>query len=168
MIAKYTPNTFIPCPEYTGVARIVDVTDMKPHTSQYGTKDQFRYILEVDVIKNKEAGSRFTVATAPMSLSLHEKAALRKFVQKVLGRELTEKELAEGVDTETLVGKSVNVVVEHVKSADGTKTYSNLAFVQVAKTEAKWESEYVRFKDREDYEKDAAGEEAEESVAKGK
>lgn len=146
MKIKYTENSnFQPTPEYNGIAKIVDSTELAEYTGQYGTKEQFRFILEID--EQREDGKYWTVATKPYTPSYHEKASLRMFTEKVLGRRLTNQELEEGFDTEDLIGKYCSIIVEHV--VNGEKTFANITFVGKAKSNETWNSDYIRLANRE-------------------
>jgi hypothetical protein len=54
-----------------------------------------------------------------MKLSVHEKATLRKAIQALIGRPLSDAEAVQ-VDLTTLVGKGCNVSIAPVKSGEGT------------------------------------------------
>ena len=145
--AKQNKNNFELCPEYTGVAKIVDATELREYETQYGDKEQFRFILEVN--QKDKNGKYLTVATKPLTPSYHEKASLTKFTQQVLGRPLTQAEKDDGFDPEDLIGKYVQIIVEHVPSATMTdKFYANITFVGKTKSTDSWKSEYVRLSEK--------------------
>lgn len=77
----------------------------------------FRWQLaELDSEKQpKRVYERFT-------LSLHEKAGLRKRIKGLFG-----KEPPESMDIEKLVGTNTNLVIVHAANNDGSKTYANIA-----------------------------------------
>jgi hypothetical protein len=77
----------------------------------------FRWQLaELDSEKQpKRVYERFT-------LSLHEKAGLRKRIKGLFG-----KEPPESMDIEKLVGTNTNLVLVHAANKDGSKTYANIA-----------------------------------------
>lgn len=172
MKVQYKENgDFTPCPEYNGIAKIVDTTDLTEYTSQYGTKEKFRFILEINQEKSK--GVYYTVTTMPMAPSYHEKSNLRKFTESVLGRKMNKEELLAngGYDTEELIGKYCQIIVEHVQTEDGNKTYANIKYVGKTKDAATWKSDYIRLADRLNRklksvptQEDAIAEEAEESL----
>lgn len=146
---KYNNNRrseFEPCPEFSGAAKIVDYTNLKEYTDEYGTKEKFRYILEIDQIK-QPSGNNWTVSTKPFTLSLHQMSGLRKFVDSVNGKTTSE----EGeFNAEQLVGKYCNVVVEHFIT-DDHKIYANIKYSgKLTDKNKKWESSYIRLKDREE------------------
>lgn len=143
---KYNKSGFLPCPEYSGVAKIVDKTELKEYNGQYGKKQGFRYIFEIN--QQKEDGSYWTVCSKPFTPTLHEKGRLRAFIEKVNGRKMTDGELEQTFDADNMLNKYVNVVIEHDKQEDG-KVYSNIALYQTAKEEpATWQSNYVKMEDK--------------------
>jgi hypothetical protein len=147
-IQQKSNRVWTPCPEVDGqLAQIVDVSDTFILSSaEYEDKEVFRIILEINELN--EDGYRFTVSTRPFTVSLHEKANLRKFVEKVLGRELTPAELEAGFEVESLIGKFCKITVEHAQVGD--KTYANIALVSKAKEPIKdtWKTDFIRLKDR--------------------
>jgi hypothetical protein len=60
--------------------------------------------------------------------SLHEKAALTKFLKDWFGRKLTDQE-NKSLDLESLIGRPASLVIGHEQSADGTKTYANIKLI---------------------------------------
>ncbi len=146
MKIKANDNTFEPCPEYTGRAVCVDVTPLKKQPSQYGERDVFRVVFEIDM--PREDGSRFCAWSRNFTPTINEKAAFRKFLRGWLGRDLTEAEL-EDFDTETLIGKPAQLVVVH-EHKDGA-TYANIAACTPFKSGEPLVAggKYVRLKDRQ-------------------
>ena len=59
MKIKANNSEFEPCPEFTGKAVCVDVTPLRKQQSQYGERDVFKIVFEVDA--EKEDGSRYGV-----------------------------------------------------------------------------------------------------------
>jgi hypothetical protein len=145
MKIKGNDNHFEPCPEYTGRAVCVDVTPLKKQPSQYGERDVFKVVFEVDV--PREDG-RFCAWSRNFTPTLNEKAAFRKFLRGWFGRDLTETEL-EDFDTETLLGKSAQLVVVH-EHKDGA-TYANIAACTPFKSGEPLVpcGKYIRMKDRQ-------------------
>src|SRR5579864_4604586 len=122
MKIKQNESNFEPCPEYTGRAVCVDVTPLRKQQSNFGERNVFKLVFEVD--KAREDQSRFAVWSHNFTPTLNEKANLRKFLRSWFGRDLTETELAE-FDTETLLGKPASLVVVHERK-EGT-VYANIA-----------------------------------------
>ena len=115
-------GTFEPCPEYTGRGVCVDVTPLRTQESQYGPRQVFKIVFEVDL--NKKDGTRFAVWSQSFTASLNEKANLRKFLRGWLGRDLTMAELAD-FETEALLGKPAQLVVTHQHKEN--EVYANIA-----------------------------------------
>ncbi len=107
---------YVPAPEYQGVAVCVDITEPRERETQWGLREEIRFVFEIPV--EMDDGKRYIVRSAPMTTSLHEKASLRKFIRGMRGRDLKGDELKE-FDTETLVGKSVNISIIHEETEDG-------------------------------------------------
>lgn len=124
MVAKKTGGSeFTPCPAGQHHAVVVDVTPLKKRQTQFGMKDQFQIVFETNVV-NSENKKRFLLWSQWLSLSLHEKAGLRKLVKGVLDRDLTPAE-EDGFDIESLLGKSCQVLVSH--EHDGDKIFTRIA-----------------------------------------
>jgi hypothetical protein len=145
MFVSLKGGRFEACPEFTGRGVLADFTPLRKQQSQFGERDVFKAVIEVDL--EREDGARYCVWSNNMTPSLHEKANLRKFVKSVLGRDLTKKEL-EGFDLETLVGHPVHVVV--VQEHKDRETYANIAVIKPHKDgePLKLSGSYVRVKDR--------------------
>lgn len=128
VITETSSREFAPHPEYTGVAVIVDITEPKLVSGYQGKQEmKFRIVLETTEIQTDDGplqGHPFCVWSMPFTLSIHEKSSLRKFLKGMFGRDLTKEELA-GFDTESLIGRNVNLVVVHV--VEGDKVYANFA-----------------------------------------
>ena len=129
IIAKATGGggDFLPCPAGTHAAVCVDVVDLGILEVNFGGKGKkqhkIRIVWQVEEVRadNKphQASKRYT-------LSLHEKAALRKDLESWRGRPFTAQEL-EGFDVEQVIGIAalLNVIQE---TKDG-KTYANIASI---------------------------------------
>jgi hypothetical protein len=122
MKIKSNNSNFEACPEFTGKAVCVDVTPLRKQQSQYGEREVFKIVFEVDM--DRDDGSRFCVWSRNFTPTIGEKSNLRKFLRGWLGRELTKQEL-EGFDTDTLVGKAAQLVVVHEHKDD--EVYANVA-----------------------------------------
>ncbi len=145
MKIKNNSGNFQPCPEYTGSAVCVDVTPLKTVQTQYGPKEKFRFVFEI--AETKDDGAPWCVWSAPFTPSYHENAALRPFLRKWMGRELTADEL-KNFDTEDLLGRTAHITVIHEHS-DG-EVYANIALIQPDKSAEPLSAsgKYVRQKDR--------------------
>lgn len=118
-------GNFTPCPEYTGRAVCVDVTPAETVQTDWGPKEKFKLVFEVEALR--EDGNRFAVWSQGFTASLNEKAAFRKFIKQWLGRDLNAQELTE-FDTETLIGRPAFLVVTHSEGKNG-ETYANIAAI---------------------------------------
>jgi hypothetical protein len=143
---KGNNSNFEACPEFTGKAVCVDVTPLRKQQSQFGERDVFKLVFEVDM--DKEDGSRFCVWSHNFTPSLNEKANFRKFLRSWFGRDLMESEMAE-FDTETLIGKPAQLVVVH-EHKEG-QVYANIAACTPDKSGSalKPSGKFTRRKDRQ-------------------
>lgn len=138
---------FDPHPEYTGPAVCVDVTPLKTVPTDYGPKEQFRFVFETTSLR--QDGSPFQVWSRGFTPTLGEKSALRAFLKQWFGRDLTATELEE-LDTETLVGRPASLVIVHNDGSNG-ETYANIALIRPDKSAnpLKASGKFVRAKDRD-------------------
>lgn len=145
MKIKSNNTNFEPCPEYTGRAVCVDCTPLKKQQSQFGERDVFKIVFETTL--EREDGSRFCAWSRHFTPTLNEKANLRKFLRGWFGRDLTKPEM-DDFDTESLIGKSAQIVVVH-EHKDG-ETYANIVACTPDKSPEPFAAsgEYVRVKDR--------------------
>jgi len=166
-LSEKKQSTFTPHPETEGPIKgvIVDITDLKKRVTQYGEKEEFRFVIETECM-DEENDRRFCVWTRGYTPSLNEKAALRKDLKKMMGRELTSAELDE-FDPECLIGHGVKLIIQHEHKDD--KTYANISFIAPDKEKAlKPSGKYKRIKDREEKSDSAdSEEEADEPAASG-
>ncbi len=145
MRIKTGSGNFQPCPEYNGSAVCVDVTPLKTVQTQYGPKEKFRFVFETG--QTKDDGTPWCVWSAPFTPSYHENSALRPFLRKWMGRELTPEE-TKTFDTEDMLGRTAHITVIHEHS-DG-EVYANIALIQPDKSAEplKPSGRFVRMKDR--------------------
>ena len=141
-------SNFSPHPETDGPIKavLVDITDLKKRITQYGEKDEFRLVFETEVM-DEENDRRFCIWSRGYTPSLNEKAALRKDLKKLMGRDLTQAELDE-FDLEALIGHGVKLIIQHETKDD--RTYANISFMAPDKDKAlKPSGKYTRIRDRE-------------------
>ena len=141
-------STFTPHPETDGPIKavLVDITDLKTRQTQYGNKEEFRLVFESEC-EDTENDRRFCIWSRGYTPSLNEKAALRKDLKKMMGRELTQAELAE-FDLEGLIGHGVKLIIQHEHKDD--KVYANISFMSPDKDKAlKPSGKYIRQRDRD-------------------
>lgn len=146
MKIKNSTSHFEPCPEFTGKAVIVDVTPLRKQQSQFGERDVFKVVFEVDM--ERDDGTPFCVWSKNFTPTLNEKSNFRKFLRGLYGRDLSKQEM-EDFDTESLLGKGAQLVVVH-EFKDG-ETYANIAACTPDKSGPPLQAsgKYVRVKDRQ-------------------
>lgn len=147
-ISNNNSGGFEPCPEYTGSAVCVDVTPLQMMHSQYGDREVFKVVFEVD--EERDDGTRYAVWSKPFTPNLGEKANFRKFLRSWFGRDLTAQELEE-FETEDLIGKPAHVVIDQEESEKGD-VYANIVVIKPDKSASplKPSGKFVRKKDREE------------------
>lgn len=127
IIARDSGNKdFEPAPEGMYPAVCCDVVDRGIVTTAWGTshKVQIRWQLDGNEAGIRDDGKPWLVVRQ-FTLSLHEKATLRKFLESWRGRRFTDQELKDGFDLERLLNVPCILQVIHDMSADG-KTYANV------------------------------------------
>lgn len=146
IIAKAPESKFSPCPEGLHPAVCVDVVDMGVQQTPWGDKHKVCLVFQISEL-DEDTGKPFEVR-GYYTLSLSEKANLRKHLETWRGRKFTETEL-QGFDVETVLGANCQLQVIHNITDDG-KVYSNIqAIVPAAKGLPKLRAlDYVRMKDR--------------------
>lgn len=141
-------STFTPHPETDGPIKavLVDVTELKKRMTQYGEKEEFRFVFETEAYDD-ENDRNFCIWSRGYTASLNEKAALRKDLKKLMGRDLTAAELDE-FDLEALIGHGVKLIIQHEHKDD--RTYANISFMAPDKDKAlKPSGKYIRQRDRD-------------------
>lgn len=101
------------------------VIDLGIQVTPYGNKPQVLIIWELDTLMDN--GQRFTLSRK-FTPSLSKKSPLRAIWESWRGRPFTAKELS-GFELRKVLGKSCKVLVQHALSADGSRTYANVASV---------------------------------------
>jgi hypothetical protein len=148
-LSEKKQSNFTPHPETEGPIKavLVDVTELKKRMTQYGEKDEFRLVFETEVM-DEENDRRFCIWSRGYTPSLNEKAALRKDLKKLMGRDLTQAELDE-FDLEALIGHGVKLIIQHEHKDD--KTYANISFMAPDRDKAtlKPSGKYIRIRDRD-------------------
>jgi hypothetical protein len=135
-------------PEYNGNAVCVDVTPPKTVQTDYGPKEQFRFVFETTQLRDD--GKPYLVWSRGFNTTLGEKSALRAFLKQWFGRDLTTAEQQE-FDTDTLIGRTAQIVIVHNDGRNG-ETYANIGLIRPDKSGAglKPSGKYTRVKDRKD------------------
>jgi hypothetical protein len=124
LLARRPAKSYAAAPEGLHAACCVDVQDLGLVSTAYGAKHKVRLVWQLDVVTDE--GRRFEVARV-YTLSLHERAALRKDLESWRGRAFSEKEL-NGFDLEKLLGINCQVQVVQRLGDDGS-VYANVATV---------------------------------------
>jgi hypothetical protein len=120
-------QTFQPAPAGVHQAVCVDVVDLGilDVTWQGQTKRQHKVNFAWQIAEDRDDGKPFLVFKR-YTLSLHEKAGLRKDLESWLGRKFGREEEM-GFDVETLIGRNCLLNITHNRVAD--KTYANVQSV---------------------------------------
>ena len=120
-------SSFTPCPAGTHVAVCIDVVDLGMVKSTYGerTKTQHKVNVIWEIGEKRDDGKPFRPRKR-YTLSLHEKASLRKDLESWRGRPFTDSEL-EGFDLEALLGVPAMLCVVH--AASGGNVYANVTAI---------------------------------------
>jgi hypothetical protein len=135
-------KSFEPIPEGDQLARCVKMIHLGrvPNIYQDG-KIQKKVILTFEFPEhliesdNEDWNGKPSMISNDYTLSLHEKATLRKHLDKWRGKDFTEEE-AKAFNVSKLIGQPCVIYIEHSKSKDGTKTYANIDKIKPAKAEA--------------------------------
>lgn len=139
---------FTPAPAGVHQAVCVDVIDKGWLEVTYAgkTKKQHKVTIAWQIDETRDDGKRFLVFKR-YTLSLNEKATLRKDLESWRGRAFTlEEEI--GFDVETVIGVNCLLNIQHNNVAD--KTYANVvAVMPLAKLMGKMQpADYIREQDR--------------------
>jgi hypothetical protein len=124
IVAKATGGNFIPAPEGTHSAVCVDVVDLGLLEVKWKNELKIQHKVKVvwQIDEDMQDGKPFLVSKR-YTLSLHEKAALRKDLEAWRGRAFTEEEL-KGFDVENVLGVPCLLNIIH-NGASGT-VYANV------------------------------------------
>lgn len=128
------------CPTGLQHAVCVDVIDLgevetpfiDERTGQKKIQHQIKIVWQVDAVEEDGTPARRTDGLMHRlskfyTLSLNEKANLRKDLDRWRGKPFTDEELADGWDVEAVIGADCQVNVFH--KASGDKTYANVESV---------------------------------------
>jgi hypothetical protein len=148
LLARRPQKQYAQAPEGLHAACCCDVVNLGVVAGAYGAKHKVRIVWQLDA-RDGASGRRYDVARV-YTLSLHERAALRKDLESWRGRKFTDRELDAGFDLEKLVGVAAEIQVTVELGDDGT-THSNVSTVlPPRKGVPKLTPEaYVRAKDRQ-------------------
>ena len=126
-------SAYTPCPPGSYIARCVRLLDLGTVQTDYQgeAKTAHKCLLAFEVLDpetRRDDGAPF-VLSKRYTLSLHEKAALRKELASWRGRDFTPEEL-KGFDLRNILGQPCFVSV--VETTKGDRTYSNIAGIMKA------------------------------------
>jgi hypothetical protein len=146
IIAKENQNTFTPAPEGLHQAVCVDVVDKGMVEGKYGSRHTVQIRWQIDKLNPDNDNKSFLVVQS-YTLSLGEKANLRKHLESWRGKKFTKEEL-DGFDVESLIGANCQLTITH--NVHNGNTYANVqSIVPLGKGMTKMEPEgYVRQIDR--------------------
>jgi hypothetical protein len=148
IIAKKTGTDFVPAPSGAWAAVCVDVVDLGVLEVTYAnkTKKQHKVYLVWQISEVMPDNKPFIVRKR-YTLSLHEKAALRKDLESWRGKQFTEDEL-QGFDVEKLI--DVPCLLNVMQAKKDSDTFANVtSIMRLPKgMEAPKSRDYVRVCDR--------------------
>lgn len=155
LIVKEDSSEYPLCPDGLHAAVLVDAVDLGQQESKFGTKHKLSLVFETQL---KDEEDQPYILVKRYTWSLHEKSNLRKDLERFRGHKLEANELKEGVDLESYIGMSCNILVVHNEVEDG-KVYANIESVlpyknakgEVAYFELKPSGNYQRVIERPDY-----------------
>ena len=142
-------SSFTPCPAGTFIASCIDVEDLGIVKSEYNgkTKSQHKVNIIWQIDEKRDDGQPFRPRKR-YTLSLHEKATLRKDLESWRGRQFTEAEL-DGFDLEALLGAPAMICI--VQNAVKGQVYANVTAIMKAPKGMQApaiDPSYVRVQDR--------------------
>ncbi len=146
IVAKASESRYKPHPEGTYTARCVDVIDLGEKRDDWqGTT---KILPKVALVfqsgkKNPETGEAFEVSVE-FTVSMSDRASLRKFLETWRGKPYTDEQARAGVPIGKLAGQPAMITVGHKTSGTG-RTYAKLlAAVPMPEGVAAPELEYQR------------------------
>lgn len=144
-------RNFEPAPEGTYQAVCVDVVDLGLVESEFAGEKSIKHKVRIAFqLNERNSQGKMYLVSSFFNLSLHEKSALRLFLEAWRGRRFTESEVIDGFDLEKVIGANAQVQVVH-REYKGS-TFSNINAIlpwPVKFGEAISAEEYVRVVDRE-------------------
>jgi len=147
-VVKHEKTEFTPASEGLHAAVCCDVIDRGIQETPWGKKHKCQISWQIEEI-NPDTGKRQTPSKF-YTVSLHEKAALRKDLETWRGRKFTEEELS-GFDLEKLLGVNCQIQIVHNLSEDGRLFGNVQAIVPMGKGMVPLRvQDYVRVKDRDE------------------
>lgn len=151
IIAKASSSNFVPAPEGQWPAVCCDVVDLGILEVNFGKESKKQHKIKIVwQLTETRADGKPHRTSKRYTLSLHEKATLRKDLESWRGRKFTAAEL-QGFDVETVLSVPCFLNIMKETASDGNE-YSNVtAIMKLPKgMEAPTIREYVRECDRKD------------------
>jgi hypothetical protein len=151
ILAKNSSEGFTPAPAGQHQAVCVDVIDLGMVERENNGEKKLRHEIRIvyQIAARMESGARFTVASKPFGLSLHQNSALRPFLENWRGGPFSQQEIEDGFDVERLIGANALLNVVHTPS--GGNVYANIGTIMPWNSQfgPKIEAEnYIRKADR--------------------
>lgn len=142
--AKSAGGDFEAAPAGLCNAVCVDVVELGLKPDMNGNmKEKIRIVFQTD---KKLTNGKLAIVGAQFTLSAHEKAKLRQFLESWRGKKFTATREMEDLDLEKLIGASAFLNIIH--EAKGDKTYANISTVLPAQKKLVADGSYTRKKDR--------------------
>ncbi len=121
-------NNFAPLPEGSYIGVCVDVIDLGSKVEQYQTNPP-KVVPKVAIVfqvteNNPDTGKPYDIAVEK-TVSFHEHAGLRKFLEDWRGKSYTDVEASHGIPLHKLEGVNAMLIVEHKLSGKG-RTYAKV------------------------------------------
>jgi hypothetical protein len=148
MVASQKPSNFVPAPEGVHAGVLVDIVDlgMQKNFNGDGLGHKCRFVWEIEA--ERPEGGRYLISET-YTVSLHEKANLRKALKSWRGKDFTTEELA-SFDLEKLIGVPCTLVVSHNERQG--RVYANVqAITKATEKRISPSGKYNRRKDRADW-----------------
>lgn len=161
IVAFDNGQKFTPAPEGQYAAVCCDIVDLGNVKSEYqgkvSQKHKIRIVFQL-AVDNPDTESPFLVSQW-FTLSMNEKATLRKFMEQWRGKTYSETEIAHGVRIAKMLGAPALLQIVHATRSD--KCYANISTVMRlphGMAVPAIDPQYVRAKDRpKDGQKNGAG-----------
>lgn len=151
IIAKANGTNFTPAPEGTHSGVCVDVIDLGMLEVSYNNKTKSQHKIKIvwQIDEDRQDDGKPFQVSKRYTLSLHEKAGLRKDLESWRGRAFTDAEL-DGFDVENVLDVPCMLNIIHAPGREGG-VFANVAGVmKLPKGMQPLKSrEYVRMQDRE-------------------
>jgi len=131
IIVKSSPRKVLNTGRYQGILR--GIYDVGTHYSEKFGKSSRRLVLSWEIVGQKlDDGSPYTMSKT-FTYSLNQKATLREAAEAMLDRPLVEKEIREGVNIATLIGKNCELRIQQ-RETDAGPSASIKGFLELPKS----------------------------------